>query len=106
MFGHGYLTNNEILYNPKYRLFDFSCTLIPEIEVDYQLMKSIKLHEENKWCNNLLSGYNDENFHLNNEKMKDFTIIIPEVDPKEREYELINKLRKNCNIKKGFYLNC
>lgn len=101
MFGHSYQTNNEVLYDPKYRLFNFSCTLIPEVEVDYQLMKNIQLYNKNECNMDLSLKYNDQNLSLNDEKTMDFTIIIPEIDKNESEYKLLTSLRENCNITKG-----
>jgi len=154
MFGHGYAASNDVLYDPKFRLFNFGCTLIPEFIVDHKLLKSIDFHissnndtsSENKsedkfeWikdndnkreidvikpkdititeietesCQDPLTeesvlevgnievstGLDDLN--LNDEKTKDYTIIIPKLNNSDDNYELLTSIRNKCYITKG-----
>ena len=155
MFGHGYITSNDILYNPKFRFFNFNCTFIPEFIVDHKLLKSIDFHNSittinepseikpEKTMNSKIENKteikldietnienvteietevfkypitenpvnpvvevkevevinNDNDYYLNDEKTKDFTIIIPEWDQMESDY--LKHIRDNCNIKNG-----
>jgi len=152
MFGHGYINSNDILYNPKYRFFNFNCTFIPEFIVDHKLLKSIDFHnttikdeelsgtkQENstniktesqtKYIsennteniteietenykypvtempvvepNKVELNYNDDDYCLNDEKTKDFTIIIPEWNQMENNCRYLKQIRDKCNIKKG-----
>jgi len=158
MFGHGYINSNDILYNPKYRLFNFNCTFIPEFIVDHKLLKSIDFHntttkeevpseikQENTMniktesqtikisennieniteietenykypvtensvieAKELELNCNDDDYCLNDEKTKDFTIIIPEWNQMDNDCKYLKEIREKCNIKKeSSNINC
>eukprot|EP00833_Pecoramyces_ruminatium_P013526 jgi/Orpsp1_1/1187558/evm.model.d7180000058567.1 len=113
LFGHGNHSNTINFYNPKYRLFNFNCNLIPEIDVDLKLMnlyKTIKNYEENSINesnnNNLNNKNNDksnfnliygEDFLFKNNGTQNLLINIRN----DKCYNRLSYLRNNSNIKKG-----
>jgi len=83
-------------YEKKYRLFDFNCTLVPEFESN--IYERNKMNNSKHTMSDSSINKNNQNFFLNDEETKDFTIIIPKVDEMNVNNKLNISQRAKCNI--------
>ncbi|ORX79318.1 hypothetical protein BCR32DRAFT_300967 [Anaeromyces robustus] len=96
LFTNNIEKDNKFIFFPPYHLFHFDCVLKPEIDIDIYWLMSL---EEHKCQNNINQNSDTEQYILNDEKTKDFTIIIQKDDEDDINNEDFTYLRDKCKIK-------
>lgn len=107
--------NQSDLNEPLYRLFDFDCELIPDIDIDPQWLRSFNSNHDaetnensseniNENNNNTISNYQEVNEQfLHEQEPHDFSVIISKLDTNDSSDKDLLYIRNKCNITKGNY---